>query len=241
MPKIDIYENHHEVLRSWEKYKGANVITFDYHTDTHSAFLNYSSLKSYRSGIEQSTYANDIISKYSLNNLTIEECIKILKNDEHIDFAVRTNIIKNVFVISSGASGGNAFLNKRIFDGIHQEKFNNHPIIEFSCPNCERKCTEFDFAKRAIADEFIELTRNYLINYIADFFENYILDIDLDYFRTVHAFDRTIKLDVFKNLIKNAKVVTIAKETNYLESCKMENDPINVDFILYELDKIINI
>lgn len=67
----------------------------------------------------------------------------------------------------------------------------------------------------------------------------YILDIDLDFFHTrksIHPLD----ISVFKNLIDNAIAISIAKESNFIESWKTKyDDSLSVDYLLENLLELI--
>lgn len=105
---IYIVEEHHHVLKAWEQYQGANVITFDYHTDTHEAFLQEASKNSFgelplnRDEISSSERKNNqrkFFLEYDRNR-NIDDIISKLKSDEHLSFAVQSGIIDFVYVCS---------------------------------------------------------------------------------------------------------------------------------------------
>ena len=49
-----------------------------------------------------------------------------------------------------------------------------------------------------------------------DYYSNYILDIDLDFFRTAKSVNPNNK-EVFYHLIRQSKIITIATEPGYIE------------------------
>ncbi len=61
--------------------------------------------------------------------------------------------------------------------------------------------------------------------------EEYILDIDLDYFHTLKSINPE-KLDVFYDLIKKAKIITVAVEPVCVEMLKYEGEEINSSLLL---------
>ncbi|MEE3950087.1 UPF0489 family protein [Bacillus wiedmannii] len=66
------------------------------------------------------------------------------------------------------------------------------------------------------------------------FTQDYILDIDLDYFHTLKSIQPD-NYDIFYNLIRNAKIITIATEPICVENLKYENEVINSDSLLTAL------
>ncbi len=253
MTELFVCDEHHHVLEAWEKYPGNNVITLDYHTDTHPAFQHYSYGKhkdiQNRENLVQNMLSEQslLVNNYRSGKKSLNECINLLRNDEHIDFAVQAGIVNSVFVIPSGGDGNNGFVNKRIFDARHQHTYNAHPIIEYNyicLPNCKRgphndDCL-IDLAANLIDDIFLNDAVSYVETLLPSFFHNYILDIDLDYFRSITAFQST-QLFVFKSIAQHANLLTIAKEEACLEMHKLEGDLITADVALGNIKRILNL
>lgn len=63
------------------------------------------------------------------------------------------------------------------------------------------------------------------------FTQEYILDIDLDYFHTVNSINPHDH-NTFYNLIRNSKIITIATEPLCVEGGRYENDEINSESLL---------
>ena len=107
---IYIVESHHHILEAWEKYKGANVITFDWHTDTKDAFNVYAYWEARKKGNYHAEnfqcareIRRDLLKKYH-DEGNITDVISKLRNDEHISFATLSNIVNFVFVCSHQSS-----------------------------------------------------------------------------------------------------------------------------------------
>lgn len=66
----------------------------------------------------------------------------------------------------------------------------------------------------------------------SEFNEKYILDIDLDYFHTKKALT-PIKYSMFYNLIKNAEIITIAREAWFVDYCS--TGTLTADYVLESL------
>ena len=206
--KLYIVENHHEVLEAWEKYKNQkiNVITLDTHTDTKLCFENYC----YHNTTTSSTI---LINNYNNNTIDIKNIISKLKNDEHIDFAVRSGIVNKVFVISYNTSY--SIGNANIFSE-EPNNYNNQLIIEYN--NFTTLTSEDSYIHSrtiALTPKVLNDATNYFSSLDKNYANKYILDIDLDYICTMYAFDED--LSKFKELIQNAELITIAKEPSFVK------------------------
>lgn len=232
--KIYIVEKHNEILEAWEIYKnqGYNVITLDSHKDTELCFRMYL-------GKNNHLTRELLIDDYSIRNKNIEDIIEKLRNDEHIDFATRSKMISKVFVIAYVC--GDKKYNDNIFHkedpGAIANVYNNEPIIQYNnrhflesindSNNCPKESDETYIRKNALSNEVLNDAISSFKAIDSNCLDKYILDIDLDYICTIYAFDKD--LTVFKDLIKNAAAITIAKESDCVKN-------VNNDF-KDELDK----
>lgn len=217
--KIDIVEEHHHVLEFWEKYKGYNVITLDSHKDTMNCFCDYL-------GNNPQNTREELINRYINDNMNISEVIKILRHDEHIDFAIKSKMINKVFAIAyvfdEKYENSNTFHKEDL--GASQNIYNNEPIIQYNNRNYLNSIYDYEnnkyppesqevfIRKHALSNEVLDDAVNFFKAIEPNCLDKYILDIDLDYICTIYAFDTD--LTTFKNLIKNAAAITIAKESN---------------------------
>lgn len=98
--RVYITYSHHHVVREWFRYRGLkpHVLSFDSHTDFNEAFIRVAG-----NGGLCNSYSRDkhkiFLNKHSPCK-DIEAAIADLNNDEHIDFAIRSGIIKRAFVFS---------------------------------------------------------------------------------------------------------------------------------------------
>jgi hypothetical protein len=244
------------------------LITLDHHTDTHEAFLGYAfsvhemneaKCKPLRLKLRKNMKKNVIT--------TISQAAKLLRNDEQIDAAIQSNILSHSFSIHyNGTRATLSIEEEKYFETEYIDRFTHkiskpNPPFTYKVPErkifivphecaigCQRgphndDCT-IDHANQAIEDIYLE-NQLQLINQMSttsglgSINENtYILDIDLDYFQTKKSINpETTK--VFYGLIKNSIAITIAKESSFVESCRLEGEKIDsiylLELLLYHL------
>ncbi|MGN4421090.1 UPF0489 family protein [Bacillus cereus group sp. MYBK249-1] len=276
---IYIVEHHHHVLEPWAIYRERNaapiLVTLDHHTDCHSAFINYSSLQikgdDYQTNEKRIAFRKCCIEQVNYNDLdTVRTAIGNLIHDEHIDAAIKSNIIEKAFIINYNACRDTPLSfkeEKRIeantykMAGIpigenfevqasegYPESTNSMYILDKKCwigdhaehPHpCNDSCTKPHY-DQAIESIYLEDKLNTISEMVPDliqenhFTQEYILDIDLDYFHTlksIHPED----YEIFHNLIRNAKIITIALESRCVEEGKYRNENIDSDSLLTAL------
>ena len=232
--KIGIEEEHHHVLKYWIDYtlESSSVpylITIDHHVDTLSAFNKYGWFnirKENDMSVKELQRVKQVVQKLIEDiNLKDLSFLQNLKHDEHIDFALKKNIVSKSFVISHSRESELRDMNN---EDIYY-------IIRSSCYIGCNKTIHDDECNRKIYDTCIEseFLQDALNNIPVEYKENYILDIDLDYFHTIKSLDPSSK-DVFYDLIKNAKIITIAKESKWVNDTKLD-DEIDSEYILDKL------
>lgn len=223
MKQLYICENHHHVLLPWARIKRVNkelnLLTFDHHTDTHDAFLDYLYYHKEES-------LENLISKLDYkNDLSILNAIKKLKNDEHIDTAIKCNIFNKAFVISYDGSFDKPSSNEfnEIFSNVYTKA--QYLLGEISLPKIQTYpdaaiftigtsgCLDND---NCLSDDFIShmLEKIRIMSNIDVIETKYVLDVDLDYFHSYESLKQD-NLDLFKNLISQSAAITIATEPIY--------------------------
>ena len=235
-------ERHHHMLEAWGKYRKTvteppYLITFDCHTDFFTAFsreiakvcnerhynMAFTEILTSRSPYIPSSNESEIIeaklisSLYNMKSgISSENVIMKLSNDEHLDAAKKCRIISDIVLVCSG----------NVCD--FPEKFAN--VFEVST---------------IIQDRFKLLAETVLLNVFIRFVEetlqakleeiDYILDFDLDYFRSKESINPSCTKALYE-LISKASLVTIAKERDFVEdeglSCADETDPGRADIFL---------
>lgn len=269
--EIFIFEHHHHAIVHWYKIsnslnKKPALLTFDYHTDTKLAFLqhNYKKLN----GAEHSRLINEAnLMTSSIDTMSdVVNVVDKLKNDEHIDFAIRAGIISHAYVISNNTSNPvkSEELKKweienkniiKIYTGQQATKPIKHTysmpinsILEFDNEHFSEWniYDERERANLAIDDKNLDYrlkkikeVNNSIFWNEYDFLDNFILDIDLDYFNTIESV-KPKKLNLFYELIRKAKVITIAKESYFVNKCKLD-DKLTVAYLREELLKHISL
>ena len=193
--KIHIVSSHNEVLLPWARFRLAQeketppltVFVLDHHTDVLPAFRN----------------ADAVIEKDCWKNLSfLEETVKKLKHDEHFHFAVASDLVKEC-IISACVNGTLPAHEKLQIRWDERWEDENKVFAE---PE----------KYRFLADSVLETA------YLEARFgkwdslpENYILDIDCDYFATMKSLapqDRSY----FDFLAEHASIITISLESDWV-------------------------
>jgi hypothetical protein len=101
---IFVVESHHEVLEAWVHVRhdlehAPNLITLDFHTDTHEPFDYYL----YETGVSDSHREAErlrLLSTVDYRQVeSLHQAIRRLKHDEHILTAIRLDIIAAAFLV----------------------------------------------------------------------------------------------------------------------------------------------
>lgn len=266
--EIYISEQHHHVLLPWAEcretlLKAPILVTLDHHTDTHSAFLHYS----YNRRLDEinESLRKQLIQDVNFKNKTsMLSAICKLKNDEHIDLSLETDIISKAFIVCYSESYDNprSIEESRYMSSWRENMFNKIPkpkrpftypesntyIVENTCYiGCEgphnddcmiphfNQSIESDFLKHKLSI-MNEMKPGLIINN-SEITEDYILDIDLDYFHTMTSICPT-DTTTFYELIKNAKIITIATEPDFVDMWREDYEydlNINSEILLKKL------
>lgn len=235
---IYIVENHHEVILPWVAYSSTNeiapvLLTFDHHMDTRTAFYRHSCTIN---ECDWKTVSNKLLSTVDIDNLSdITSSLEKLRNNEHIDFSLKTNILSHAVIFSL------------LGVGICKDYSNDK--ICYVDPICISTCVKEDHNEECLLNTYNNvIERDELLfklkqinKFIPGFFtdntinKKFILDIDLDCFHTKKAINPN-DISILNYLINNAEIITIATEGSYVELEKKEDD-INE---FYLLDKLLS-
>ena len=231
--QVFICEKHHHVLKFWYQFRGRKpyLLTFDHHTDAHSAFKGYLYRK--RNVISSQDCYNKKLEELILElRKGNESTIMKLEHDEHIDAAIKAKIIDKALIYSDSSYYSRP---ERVYTINGNEGYNGVSII--INPNSEPYKYNLAIETKHLKEGFklfdLCIPQN-------EWEQNYILDIDLDYFKTCNSIlpdDNSF----FKNLIRNSIGISIAKESTFVKQWKEENDNnLSVDFLLENLLKLID-
>ncbi len=109
--RVYTFDDHATAFEIWATERSntqqpLRVISFDYHTDARSAFhMEFSQIPE-SENISYAEYAGEILNKFNYrNHETVVKVKSHLKHDEHIDAAIRTEIVDVAFVISRECTG----------------------------------------------------------------------------------------------------------------------------------------
>lgn len=269
---IFIFESHHFALYPWawlrSQFKSAPLLfSLDHHTDTHIPFLNECYVDE-RIG-HNSKLAKKYVEEIDFRKMaTIENAIKKLRNDEHIKTAIEADIIDKAFIISYNNTTDFPLSyeeNKRVENWmeIHicDMEGKEHPLKKisrpFNYPNeniyipsiySSNTSEQIDLFNMAIETNFLREKFQIFSEMspenvkLRGFTKKYILDIDLDYFHTqksIKPYDNSFFID----LVKNAEIITIAKESVCIDLLKEEygiSDEIDSNYLLDKLLDLFN-
>jgi hypothetical protein len=261
---IYVFETHNVALLAWADIRASRsgellLLSLDHHTDTREAFVVSAypaptgvlrvSQEEHLARIRERVGRVDLGDQQSLR-----EAVADLRNDEHIDAAIRLKMFRLAFCFNQ------QYKNTRSVEEDRYAK-NHHafgaepprPPFSYVVPAngiftvsevCFRGCTRMPHDERChrpFANQAVEsimltalITRaNSMAGSagVADITSSdFVLDIDLDYFRTIDSLspsDRTI----FHDLIRKAVAVTIATEPLFVEELKLD-DHLTSDYAL---------
>lgn len=226
--EVYVFESHKYAIYPWAKARQEStapldLITLDYHTDTRDPFYMASIVDFVSQRRDMSIVAN-YLNTIDYNNISsIDYVIDNLKYDEHITTAIEKDIINNTFVITHSCMSDGYYRN--VYHTYFGEYSKDDVLEDF-----------FLVSKLAyFMDKGLEI---FIENGHVKFKNDYILDIDLDYFNTARSIEPICK-EIISDLIKNAKIITIAKESSCVKKCKLKGEIINSDFLLEKILKLI--
>ena len=200
---FSVTDLHHEVLRFWAAWRREHdfmpsVLTLDHHTDVVQAFRNESIV------VPEGAWRSEEC---------LERAVAEIKHDEHFDWALRAGIVSRIDLGICGA----------------ETDIIAHPGI------CVRRPAEFPEPELILNSP--EISRPYLENFLNDdslrqLFphlpapgENYILDIDCDAILCRQALFPA-KSEIIDKLLKNARLITISLENDWVKLLKLPGETI---------------
>lgn len=239
--KIYVVEQHHHSLIPWadlrQKLDSAfALLSFDCHTDTHPAFVRYAyeSLRPHAVFPDDKEVNRIIRDRVARTNyadrLSLQSAIADLHNDEHIKLAIWKNII-NCALISCWTDSGDycdpddpddeIYVCSRVETGYDNENYgrNFDPAIES------------DFLTDRLR-KFSQLAPEIMSG--CEIRRCYVLDIDLDYFRTTCSLSPKDPCAFYK-LIRAAELITIATEPKFVAYNAIPKNSLDPETMLQQL------
>lgn len=238
---VFVVEAHHHVLGPWADIRksqdtAAALLTLDYHTDTYEPFLRYRHEATGAATFCMDHEAMDallpgLIASIDHNDAdSVEVAVSKLANDEHIHTAIQARMLSRAFVITLSESDSFADPDEGVYVA--------GSICAIGCVATSH--TDACTAKHA--EQVLEtIYLDHALNDLDSLAQGddlpavedgpYILDIDLDFFRSEKAIapDDT---KTFYRLVRNAIAVTIATEPEYVEECRLTGSTVTSDLLL---------
>ena len=266
--QVFIFESHNLALYAWAKGASSIVpnptlLTLDHHTDTRIAFLHFVHSRTGTNQEEADALRTTLCSQIIKSDLsTVQQGVWNLRHDEHIDAAIRANIIERAFVIQYSDHRGTMSIeqsdmqdqtpvNRTSYHDRDEMKMtyrvpDNRIFVASSKRTFDwRECEGADAIERRHFDLALEdshlSAKLAVLEHMAQSSQvpwidkvPYVLDIDLDYFHTAKSID-PVNYRVFSSLIRGASFITIAKETRCVETLRVKGEKITSDFLLERL------
>ncbi|MGL4400725.1 MAG: UPF0489 family protein [Luteolibacter sp.] len=222
---VFVFERHSDAIIPWAGARRQSenpliLVTFDKHTDTLAPFLRWGYRKAERL---RDFDSQDIFIEERLKALDFqsEECVsqaaEDLWHDEHIRAAMGAGIIKESYVIAL-----NSVSKEQRVPNIHYLP----SMCHYGCPkvphddDCDRAHSDLVIDDQHLLPLFREIQE---IRVMLEGCEPIILDIDLDYFRTINSLSPS-STAVLGSLLDRAACITIAKESTCVEDGRLDDE-----------------
>lgn len=207
-----VFENHASAFVPWAQWsrkfsKPLSLITLDHHTDTNPSYLRH-----YFSQVGRDLEKMEEMRCEQVKQIDLECDDSVIKaldglyHDEHIDLAIRCGIFDKAYVLQHS----------------HHEmlpEWEDHDMVVCPMPFDREQVSEQEY--RAYIDVALEddhLRRLWTV--LPDHFdleeEHYILDIDIDLFKSRRSLQPENK-GVFLSMVQHAAGITIAKESEWVQ------------------------
>lgn len=217
---VCLFENHAHALLPWARWRSRSeqplsLLSIDHHSDTNSCYLRHLFQQVGRNLELMEELRTDQLNQIHIDDQnSITKGLEGLYHDEHIHAALRLKILDQAFIIQHSFDKIDSALAERGMQVIPTE-------IDLTKSTIREKETYFDlilesdFLTRQL-DHWREQTPSF--NYKKS---SYILDIDLDVFKSFKSAQPN-NHNIFYNLIRYAKGITIARESQWVE--RLRND-----------------
>lgn len=200
---IYIFDSHNMALPVWGTYSNrlgtaCSLVTFDSHTDTHSPFT-------------AEIVSSSIDHEVSMDHIVVKKILKgrhYKKDDFNFEdvFKLAVDRLKN---------------DEHILAAVEFDYLDSYTIV---CREDDKTTTEYqrEDRLRGYAATYYTSGEQYTVDF-SDIKQPIILDFDLDYFVCKGNFNKKFEKCITP-LVNNAIVITIARERDFFETCKIEDD-----------------
>ena len=219
---VVIFNDHNFALPIWGKHSNKNdisyqLVTFDYHADTHSPLAHYTACSNISADYGPNHPAIKSLLKnrhHKRNDFCFDDVLEIadvVRNDEHIQTADWFGYINSYIVICHMSENDTQY--------YQETDRRNYNVATYY--------TKGNFNALPLSD--VELMTN----------NPFILDFDLDYFVSPNSFSEAFT-ERISILIKKASLITIAKEPNYCPSNETWNGRKALDMLINLIENCLN-
>jgi hypothetical protein len=222
---VFVFEKHSEAISPWALARRSlpvapSLVTFDRHTDTLEPFLRWAYWEARRLGSPANTGQMMESRLLHLDYRSDEDVLKAsvdLRHDEHIRASMGSDIITEAFVIAYKSPSKSQrvdrihYLPETCYHGCTKRPHDDE---------CDRKHSDL-----AIDDSHIGplLQDCQEFGHFLARGDAYILDIDLDYFRTIKSM-APLSCNIFLGLASRAACITVAMERNCVIEGRLDPD-----------------
>ena len=217
--RIVAVEQHHETLIPWAELRrttgrAARALTLDHHTDVLAAFSHCGG-----AGAGDFDHADAA---------AVEAAVARLRHDEHLDWALRSGILAESWVLAHENFTVPAHPAMRL---LHDPQWPDEAVM------LNDSAAYRPFADRVLESSFL---RRILPKTLRDGPDEVplILDIDLDYFATARAI-RPDDPAVFGALARRSALITLALESDWVRLLRLEGETITGEFLLQEMIRLL--
>lgn len=205
--KIQTVDQHHQVLEFWAAYRRERgnapaALTFDHHTDTLPAFG--------RAAADETERQKRIAGVDFRDPGTVTAALADLRHDEHLDLALRSDMISRSIVVAHYDNPGCANENIRV---VAPEWPDLTELL-----NAPEKFRPL--AASVFTDEFL-MPLLEKADFVPEEQAGFILDIDMDYALTPEVFSPQ-NGTLFRRLLANAGLITISREEIWMRLLRVD-------------------
>ena len=274
--QIFVFKEHNLAPQAWRQCRPLHgappaLLTFDHHTDTHLAFLRH--MHQQRGGMTPIPWeecvglANALTSGFR-DAENLEQAVQLLRNDEHIDFAIRAGILSHAYVISHDTNPQFEIRSVE-YQRWFEEKIRPENLMRGVVPprpedrtyhmpsnnilslgndhfskmgiytEEDRQALALDDRNLAIRMAEIGRIDRALFPAGYDFRNNFILDIDLDYFNTQQSIQPRSPA-IFFDIIRRSRIITIATEDDFVLDCRLDGETVTAEGLLEQVMQLVD-